>query len=96
MKRGYILITILGLLVVILSVVQISISNMLSTGGIELAKVQSQIDTYQKQNAILKEQIYSIASLTHIAQQAQKLGYVQGISKTTLVIANQAPLAIKP
>lgn len=96
MKRGYILLGILGLTIVVLSLVQITVSNMLSTGGIELAAVQSQIQDYQKDNAILKEQIYSIASLTHVATQADKLGYVQGVSTKTLVIANPQPLAIKP
>lgn len=96
MKRGYILLSVLGLTIVVLSLVQITISNMLSTGGIELASVQSQIQDYQKDNAILKEQIYSVASLTHVAAQADKLGYVQGVSTKTLVIANPQPLAIKP
>lgn len=96
MKRGYILLAGLILVVVILSVLQISISNMLSIGGIELSQVQTQIDGYQKENAVLKEQIYRVASLTNISQEAEKLGYVQGISKSTLVIANLQPLALKP
>lgn len=96
MKRGYIVITGLVLIIVMLSVVQISISNMLSTGGIQLAHVQAQIAEYQKENAILKEKIYSVASLTNIAEKADKLGYVPDTGKSTLVIANPAPLAIKP
>ena len=96
MKRGYMLLSLLGLTVIALSIVQISVSNMLSTEGIELAQIQSQSDSYQKDNAILKEKIYSVASLTHIGQVAQKLGYVEGVNKTTLVIANPQPLAIKP
>ncbi len=96
MKRGYMLLSLLSVAIVVLALVQVSVSNMLSTGGIQLAAVQTQIDTYQKENAILKEQIYSLASLTHVAAEAQKLGYVQGISQSTLVIANPQPLAIKP
>jgi len=96
MKRGYILLGLLLLIVIALSVVQISVSNMLSTGGIELAQVQDEIHGLQKDNAILKEQIYSMASLTNIAQKADKLGYVAGVNTSTLVIANPQPLAIKP
>ena len=96
MKRGYVLLGVLGGIIVILFIVQISVSNMLSTGGIELSQVQSQIQDYQKENAILKEQIYSVASLTHVAEEAQKLGYVQGVTNSTLVIANPQPLALKP
>lgn len=96
MKRGYILLSGLIGIAIILSIVQISVSNMLSTGGIELAQVQEDIHSYQKDNAILKEQIYSIASLTNISEKADKLGYVTGVDKSTLVIANPQPLAIKP
>lgn len=96
MKRGYVLVGLLLLIVIALSVVQISVSNMLSTGGIELAQVQDNIHNLQKENAILKEQIYSMASLTNIAQKADKLGYVEGVNTSTLVIANPQPLAIKP
>lgn len=97
MKRGYILLSLLGLTIVVLSLVQITVSNMLSTGGIELSSVQSQIDNLQKENAILKEQIYSVASLTYIASEAEKLGYVEGVNtkSSVLVIANPQPLAIR-
>lgn len=96
MKRGYILLSLLGFVIIILTLVQISVSNSLSIGGIELAQVQSQIQDYQKENAILNEQIFTVASLTHVAKEASKLGYVQGVSTSTLVIANPQPLALKP
>lgn len=97
MKRAYVLLLGLGFIIIILSVVQISVSNMLSTGGIQLAQVQAQIADYQKENAILEERIYSVASLTDIAEKAEKLGYISADTSTsTLVIANPAPLAIKP
>lgn len=96
MKRSYILLSILGIAVVVLSVVQISISNILTTGGITLSRVNSQIQEYQKENAILKEQIYSVASLTYLGEEAEKNGYQPGVNSSTIVIANTAPLAIKP
>ncbi len=95
MKKGYALLSLLGVAVVVLSLVEISVSNMLSTGGIQLSKVQAQIAIYQRQNALLEEKIYTLSSLTHVAEEAQKLGYVPA-SKSTLVIANPQPLAIKP
>lgn len=96
MKRSYIVLSLFGCVIVLLSLVQISVSNMLSTGGIELAQVQSNILEYQKENAVLKEQMYSVASLTHVAAEANKLGYVAGENQSTLVITNPQPLAIKP
>lgn len=96
MRRGYLLLTTLGMTVILLSIVQISVSNFLSTGGIQLSLIQSQIQDYQRENAILKEKIYSVASLTHISEEANKMGYVEGSSQKALVIANPVPLAIKP
>lgn len=97
MKRSYILLSLLGLIIVLLSVVQISVSNLLSTGGITLANVNSSVLDLEKQNAILKEEIYSIGSLTNVSALANKLGYVEVQDKSTLIIlANFKPLAIKP
>ena len=96
MKRAHILLAGLTGIIIILAIVQISVSNMLSTGGLELAQVQNQIDTYQRENAILKEQIYSAASLTAIAAKAEKLGYTSVTTgKAILVVANPEPLALK-
>lgn len=95
MKRGYMLLGLLGIAVMLLVLVQISIANMLSTGGIQLSQVQAQISLYQRQNAMLEEKIYTLSSLTTVAEEARKLGYVFS-SQSTLVIANPQPLAIKP
>jgi len=96
MKRAHILLAGLTGIILILAIVQISVSNMLSTGGIELAQVQNQIDNYQRDNAILKERIYTAASLTAIAAKAEKLGYTSVTTgKAMLVIANPEPLALK-
>jgi len=68
---------------------------MLSTGGIALTRLESQILDLQKQNAILKQEMYTIASLTNIENQAARMGYVNS-DKSTLVITDLRPLAIKP
>lgn len=75
-------------IIIVLFIVQISISNMLSTGGIRLSQIQQQIADYQRSNAILREQIYSQASLTNISSKADKLGFVAEDKKTALVITD--------
>lgn len=96
MKRSYLLLSLLGVCILFLSIAQITVSNMLSTGGIELSNMQQQIADYKRQNAQLKEQIYTLSSLTTIQEKAEKLGFVA--DQSTLVITNthQAPIALKP
>lgn len=95
MKKPYLLLSgILGI-IILLSVVQISLSNILSTGGIQIATMQEELLSYQKENAQLKEQIYSLASLTHITDVASGQGYVKETA-TAFVLDNPTPLAIKP
>lgn len=99
MKKTYLVLCTLGIIIVVLSLTQITVSNMLSTGGITLDATQTAIADYQRENAILKEQIYSMASLTHIALVAKKEGYVDAVDTAKLVVANEqeaSPLAIKP
>lgn len=96
MKRKYVVLSIMVSAIIILSIVQISVSNMLSIGGIQLSQVQQQVKEYQKSNAILKEQIYTVASLTRIDDEATEAGYIQGVGQSTFVIANPQPFAIKP
>jgi cell division protein FtsL len=95
MKRSHILLALLGICIIVLSVAQISVSNMLSTGGIQLSNMQQQISNYDRKNAQLKEQIYSLSSLTAISEKAQKLGFVD--NQTAVVITDHAaPIALKP
>lgn len=95
MKRSYILLTLLGVCILLLSIAQITVSNMLSTGGIQLSNMQQQIADYERQNAQLKEKIYTLSSLTTIDEKAQKLGFVA--NQTAVVITDhQAPIALKP
>ena len=88
MRRTGLLFSILGVTILCLVVVQISISNMLSTGGIRLSVIQDEIQGLQRQNAILKEKILSVSSLTYISQQAEKAGFV--VDKTNVVVVTNA------
>lgn len=93
MKRTGILFTILGAIIVILLVIQISVSNMLSTGGIKLSDIQGQIQGMQRENAILKEKILSVSSLTYISGQAEKEGFVPDKTQVVVVTNAQPPIA---
>lgn len=63
-------------IVTILAVVQITASNFLATDGIDLASIKNQIAALKKENLILKQQIYTLSSLTEVASKAAILGFV--------------------
>lgn len=74
-----------------LAIGQVVVANSISTTGIELAKITTEIKEYKKQNAILKEKVLSAGSLTKIASTAGELGFVP--ASKTIDISSQLPLA---
>lgn len=94
MKRTGILFIGIGVVIVALLIVQISVSNMLSTGGIQLSQIQTQISQYQRQNTILKEKILTMSSLTTLSAEAVKKGFVLNTTAFE-VVSNTQPLAYK-
>jgi type II secretory pathway pseudopilin PulG len=93
MKKAVLSILVLVLIVFGLSLVRIYISNQVSTSGVVLGQIQQQIDTYKMENIQLAENLYTKSSLTNIAEQAQKQGFVE--QKTDFVINGQVPVAYK-
>lgn len=84
----FIFVTILGL-----SIAQISVSNQISTAGSELAALQHEVETYERENTILEEEVLTASSFTNISEKAEKLGYVE--VKTSVSLTAPLPLALK-
>lgn len=93
MKKPIIFVTFLVLSILFLSVVQVVVSNSLSTSGLELAKMQKEIAVLQKENYILSEELLFESSLTRIASQAGELGFVD--SKAEIYLSTPLPIAVK-
>ncbi len=93
MKKAVLSILVLVLIVFGLSLVRIYISNQVSTSGVVLGQIDAQIDSYKMENIQLAQNLYEKASLTNIAEQAQKQGFVE--QKTDFVINGQVPVAYK-
>ena len=91
MNRPAIFIAINIAIIVGLSVVQVVVANSISTTGIELSKIQQDIASLKKQNAILHENVLTASSFTQIASRASEMGFEEG--KSTLVISEPLPLA---
>lgn len=81
-------------IVAILAVIQITASNFLTTDGVDLAQIKKEIAGLKKENIILREQIYTLSSLTEVASKAAALGFVP--EKDTVFIQSSQPLAIRP
>ena len=89
-KSGYIFIS-LVIVIIALTIVHVVVSNMLSTTGIELEKLQTDLTAYKKENVILQEQVLEASSLDHIASAAAAMGFVS--VKTPVVLDSPLPLA---
>jgi hypothetical protein len=93
MRRAFIIIGSLSSIVIVLSIVQICVSNAFSTDGITLGNLQQKIGDIQRENMILKEKIYTMSAYTAISAHASAEGFVD--DKSTLVVGGVQPLAIR-
>ena len=93
MKNPFLALVILILSIIVLSVTRVAVSNGMSTSGIALNQIQTEISDYKTQNTVLKEKLLSMTSLDYIASKASVLGFVE--SKTTISLNKSIPLAIK-
>lgn len=93
MKKPILFIIVIITIIVSLSVVQVAVSNNLSTTGVELAKIEEKIALYKKENALLHEKLLVASSLDTIASKAAALGFVE--EKTRVFLA-KPPFAKRP
>ncbi|MDE2025741.1 MAG: hypothetical protein KGJ07_04570 [Patescibacteria group bacterium] len=78
---------------VLFSLVQIVFSSAFATDGIQLTQLQSTQVALEKENSLLKEQVYSASSLTNISQEAKQMGYTED-AKSRVVLSNPLPIAL--
>jgi hypothetical protein len=94
MKRPYFVILFLLTLIVLLSVGKAILQNTFSTSGILVSEAQREVNYYKTQNAILSEELLTASSLTKIAEEASRVGFVSGNNQFVLKTSN--PLSLKP
>lgn len=83
---GFIFITL------ILIVARVSVSNVFSTSGVSLSKIEEQIAAYKKDNIELRGQVLEATSFTRIASRASELGFVK--EKSWLFLSSKVPVAM--
>lgn len=92
MKKPLLLIIFFIVLIVSLSIAQVGASSKLSTTGIELEDMQSQISKYKKENMILEEKVLEASALINVSRKANELGFVE--SKSQIYLSNGLPFAL--
>ena len=92
MKKPILIIAFFIISIISLWITQVVISNRLSTTGIELEKIQSEIAKYKKENTLLEEKVLEASSLMNISKKAESLGFVE--SKSQIYLTNPLPLAL--
>ncbi|MCL5010524.1 MAG: hypothetical protein M1289_02885 [Patescibacteria group bacterium] len=92
-KLSGLFIAILFLTIVILSFVQVVVSNKLSTAGITLGKTEDKIAALKIENTVLLSRLLARESLTNLASAASSLGFVE--PKESIVFSGSLPLALK-
>ena len=91
MKKPILFITLIIFIIVGLSIVQVTVSNSLTTTGIELGKIEEAITTYRKENIKLNEKVLTMSSYDMIASKAADMGFVE--EKSHIVITAPLPIA---
>ncbi len=91
MKKSVFVLAILILVIVGLFITRTAISNKISTKGVELGKTQDELVKVRTENVILREKIYSLSSLTHVASEAARIGFVD--SKSNFALTKAKPIA---
>jgi cell division protein FtsL len=91
MKKPILVLIILFLTIGVLVVARSMASARITTSGLELSQVQDETHKLKTENAILREKIFSLSSLTHVSERAEKVGFVE--SKQVFAVSSSKPIA---
>lgn len=92
-KKSFLLITILLFVFLTLAMVRSMVSNSMSTSGTELGKTGDELSALKIENALLKEKLFALSSLTLISSKAAEMGFIE--EKKTFSLTNTVPIALK-
>lgn len=77
----------------VLALVRVVVSNIISTSGVELGRINEEIAQVKLQNDGLREEFFSKTSMENIATQAAKLGFTD--KKENFVLTSPLPVALR-
>lgn len=76
-----------------LAVGRVVVSNIISTSGVELGRINEEVVTIRTQNTSLEQELFSKSSLENLATEAAKLGFID--SNENFVLTNPLPIAAR-
>lgn len=91
MKKPFLVLTVLVLVIAGLFITRTAISNKISTKGVTLGKTQDELTKYKTENIMLRERIFALSSLTYVASEAARIGLVDG--KSNFALTKSKPIA---
>lgn len=92
-NRSSLLLSAIFLTIVVLAVVQLVVSNKLSTSGVLLSSIKEQSQLYQQENKALDMEIAKTLSITNLVARAKDAGFVKDYSP--LVVSSAQSFALK-
>lgn len=90
MKKPFIILTSLLCLIVLLTITRAVVANSYSTSGVDLDRLDQEIDTYKRQTALLEEKVLTASAYSTLEKEAEQRGYESMSSQIVL----SAPLPI--
>ncbi len=93
MKKPILILSILFLTIISLFGLRSAVSTRIITSGLELGQLRDDTNHYKTENAILREKIFSLSSLSHVSEAASKVGFVE--SKSNFAVSAAHPIALK-
>ncbi len=78
---------------IVLAIGRVVVSNVISTSGVQLGKMNEKIAVLRTENDSLKEELFSKSSLENIASEAAKLGFTD--KKESFVLTSPLPIAAR-
>lgn len=77
----------------LLALCRVVVSNIISTSGTELGRINEKIADVRIQNETLKQELFIKTSLENIASEAAKLGFTD--KKENFVLTSPLPVALR-
>lgn len=91
MKKPLFILVLLFLTIGALVVVRSVVAARITTSGLELSQLQSETYALKTENAILREEIFTLSSLTHVSERADQVGFVE--SESVFAVSGAKPIA---
>ncbi|MBI2621957.1 MAG: hypothetical protein HYW63_04940 [Candidatus Levybacteria bacterium] len=91
MKKPTFLLSILLFIILGLFVTRVVISNTISTSGVALGQMQDELRKYKIENALIREKIFTLSSLSNISSEAARIGFSG--SKSNFALSKTHPIA---